>query len=140
MTIAKTRSIHATAADTSAAVDAFMATLQHPFHAEIQSLRAIVLAIDPAILEGIKWNAPSFRTSEYFATTHLRSKVGISVILHRGAKQRALQDDATALDDPAGLLHWLGPDRAMVQFRDGADLDQKTVAFQALLRQWIARL
>ena len=126
-----------TAADTRAAVDQFMAALDHPFKAEIETLRRAILAVDPAIAEGIKWNAPSWRTTEYFATTHLRSKVGLGLILHLGAKARALPEGGLAIDDPTGLLKWLGKDRAQVEFSTAADLQAKLPALQALLRQWI---
>jgi hypothetical protein len=63
---------HTTAADTTSAVDEFMRTLDHPFKKAIEAIRSSMLAADRAIAEGIKWNAPSFRTSEYFATTNLR--------------------------------------------------------------------
>jgi len=73
------------AADTTKAVDDFMAKLDHPHKRDIEALRKLVLAVDPAIREGVKWNAPSFRTTGYFATTNLRAKAGIGVILHLGA-------------------------------------------------------
>ena len=126
-----------TAADTRAAVDQFMAALDHPFKAEIETLRRAILAVDPAIAEGIKWNAPSWRTTDYFATTHLRSKVGLGLILHLGAKARALPEGGLAIDDPTGLLKWLGKDRAQAEFSSAADLQAKLPALQALLRQWI---
>ena len=63
-------------------VEIFLAALDHPLKPEILALRQIILAADPSITEGIKWNVPSFRTSEYFATMHLRAKDGIHVILH----------------------------------------------------------
>ena len=66
-------------------MDAFLASLDHPFLREILALREIILGADPSIVEGIKWNAPSFRTSEYFATFHLRARDGVQLILHRGA-------------------------------------------------------
>jgi hypothetical protein len=126
-----------TAADTRAAVDQFMAALDHPFKAEIETLRRAILAVDPAIAEGIKWNAPSWRTTDYFATTHLRGKAGFSLILHLGAKARALPAGGLAIDDPTGLLKWLGKDRAQVEFGTAADLQAKLPVLQALLRQWI---
>jgi hypothetical protein len=126
-----------TAADTRAAVDQFMAALDHPFKAEIETLRRAILAVDPAIAEGVKWNAPSWRTTDYFATTHLRSKVGLGLILHLGAKARALPAGGLAIDDPIGLLKWLGKDRAQVEFSTAADLQAKLPALQALLKQWI---
>lgn len=127
-----------TAADTSAAVDQFMAALDHPFKTEIETLRLAILAVDPSVAEGIKWNAPSWRTAEYFATTHLRSKTGLGLILHLGAKARALPDGGLAIDDPTGLLKWLGKDRAQVEISSAADLTAKLPALQALLRQWMA--
>lgn len=125
--------------DTTAAVDAFMAALEHPQHAGIEAIRRIILGVDPRIAEGIKWNAPSYRLHEYFATTHLRSKRGIGVILHLGAKRRDLPPD-WRVADPAGLLTWLGKDRAQIEFAGMDELRDRQSAFEALLRQWIAAL
>ncbi len=137
MTTKKTAARHATAADSTEAVDAFMATLQHPATADVQALRGLMRGVDAAVHEGIKWNAPSWRTHEYFATTHLRGRTGFALVLHLGAKARTLPAGGLELADPAGLLRWLGPDRAIVEFTDGADLATKGPALQALLREWI---
>jgi len=115
-----------------------MATLDHPHADAVQRLRAAVLGADPAIAEGVKWNAPSWRTSEYFATTHLRARTGVGLILHLGAQARALPVGGVAIDDPQGLLAWLGADRAQVAFADIADVEARAPALQAVLRQWIA--
>jgi hypothetical protein len=93
----------------AASVDAFLASLEHPFKREILALRQIMLGIDPAITEEIKWNAPSFRTTEHFATMQLRAKVGVQLILHFGARKR--DTTGITIDGPHGLLEWLGPDR-----------------------------
>ena len=58
--------MHKTPSDTSKAVDEFMKSL------------------------------PSFKTTEYFATTNLRTKKGIGLVLHFGAKVRTVA--ATSLD------------------------------------------
>jgi len=126
-----------TAADSTEAVDQFMAALDHPFKAEIATLRKAMLAVDPSVAEGIKWNAPSWRTTEYFATTHLRSKTGLGLILHLGAKVKTLPEGGLDIPDPAGLLKWLGKDRAQVEFASASDLQAKLPALQALLRRWI---
>jgi len=121
-----------------AEVDAFMATLDHPQKAALAALRALILSADPGIAEGIKWNAPSFRTTDWFATFNLRSKGDIQLILHFGAKVKALGDIAIA--DPSGLLKWLGTDRAMMNLSDIAAIESQRDAVVALLRQWIAVL
>lgn len=128
---------HSTAADTTAAVDAFMATLDAPRKGQVQALREAILAVDPSIAEGIKWNAPSFRTQEYFASFNLRGKQGPMLILHLGAKARDLPDGGIRIEDPAGLLKWLGKDRAQVVFTDADDVRARIPALQAILRQWI---
>jgi hypothetical protein len=118
-------------------VDAFLAALEHPHKAEILALRQTILAADPRIAEGIKWNAPSFRTSEWFATFHLRAKDGVQVILHFGAKVRDKSTARAAIADPESLLQWLADDRASVKFRDAGDVEARRSAFAAVIRQWI---
>jgi hypothetical protein len=124
-------------ASTPESVEAFLAALEHPFKQEIVALRQILLAVDPAITEEIKWNAPSFRTSEHFATMNLRVKAGVGVILHFGAKKNAISTTGVAISDPGSLLEWLGKDRAMVTFRDLKDVEAKRKAFVAVIREWI---
>ncbi|MGN7833118.1 DUF1801 domain-containing protein [Pseudoxanthomonas sp. 22568] len=131
--------MHRKTTDTTDAVDAYMAALDHPCKAEVEALRRIITGVDARIAEGVKWNAPSWRLDEYFATTHLRAKQGIGVILHLGAKTRA-PERKPAIDDPDGLLEWLGPDRARAAFADMADLRRRQAAFEAVLRQWIRLL
>jgi hypothetical protein len=121
--------------DGKAEVDAFMQALDHPHKPAIEALRRIMLDTDPAIREGIKWNAPSFRTGEWFGTTHLRAKPGIALILHFGAKVRSAP--TYAIDDPAHLLEWLGKDRAMIRFTDAAAVDAGRAALERILGQWI---
>lgn len=114
-----------------------MSELVHPHKPEIEALRKLVLEVDPSVREGVKWNAPSFRTSEYFATTHLQAKSGLRVVLHLGAKVRQLPSGGVTIEDPAKLLKWLGQDRAMVEFADAQQFNNSQAAFQAVLRQWV---
>ncbi len=129
---------HGTAADTSAAVDRFVRDLEHPHKDTVEAIRAAIMGADPGIAEGIKWNAPSYRTGEYFATTNLREKKGIGVVLHLGAKVRSLPAGGLVLDDPAKLLKWLAADRATVVFEGLADFERKRAPFVHLVREWIA--
>lgn len=123
------------ATDTSAAVDQFMSKLEHPHKSAVVELRRIIRAADPSIAEGVKWNAPSFRTTEYFATTHLRTRDGIGIVLHLGAKVR--ETLAFQVEDPRGLLKWLAKDRAIVNFAGVEDVKAHEGAIQAIVRQWI---
>lgn len=120
----------------AATVQTLISELDHPHKDAIVALRQLLLSADPAISEEVKWNAPSFRTSEHFATMHLRGQDAFQLILHLGAKSgRTVAKDAIA--DPDKLLKWLGPDRAAVTFNGAGDLANKRDALIAIVRQWI---
>ena len=121
-------------------VTAFLATVPPAQRSELQAVRAAILAVRPGIGEGIKWNAPSFRTEDDFATFHLRVKQGMQIILHTGAKIRALPKGGLRLDDPAGLVKWLAPDRCLVTLAGGAGLAAELRALQAIVQQWLAQV
>ena len=138
--MAKSQSVKATAKlppPEGNEVDAFLESLDHPRRDDIVRVRQVILSAAPGIVEEVKWNAPSFRTTEYFATTNLRARAGIGVILHLGAKARALPPGGLAIDDPEGLLKWLAADRAQVDLGAGEAFAGRAAAFQAVLRQWI---
>ncbi len=120
-------------------VATFLAQLEHPRKAEIEAVRALILSADPRIRESIKWNAPSFALADHFATFKLRPETTVQVVLHTGAKVRA-NPAAMSVDDPAGLLTWAAPDRAIVTFAHMAAIDTHRDALVALLQQWIAQL
>jgi hypothetical protein len=126
-----------TQSSASSEVETFLDALDHPRKPEILALRRIILGADPRIGERIKWNAPSFRTGEWFGTFHLRAKDGVQVILHFGAKKRDGFAPRTAIADPESLLEWLAEDRATAKFRDLADVEAKQSAFASVIRQWI---
>jgi hypothetical protein len=114
-----------------------MSKLVHPNKKEIEALRKLMLQLSPSVQEGVKWNSPSFRTTEYFATTNLRAKSGIRVILHLGARVRELPPGGITIDDPAKLLKWLGNDRAMLEIADAQNFNSQKTAFKAVLLQWL---
>ena len=126
---------------TDPAVIAFLRELDHPRKRDIEAVRQLVLAASPAIREGIKWNAPSFRTTDWFATVNLRAKDGdhVWLILHTGAK-KGVSAAGLVIADPAGLLRWLAKDRALVTFADEKDIAAKRKALQAIVRAWIRRM
>lgn len=129
----------AKAADGAQAVVEFLRGLDHPLRAELETVRELILDASPAIREGIKWNAPSFRTSEYFATFNLREKNRLRLILHFGAKVKD-GTNAPEIVDPDGLLEWLAKDRCMITLRDRDEVKAKAAALQAIVRQWITHL
>jgi hypothetical protein len=126
----------AAASSRDPAVSAFLEELEHPCRDEIAAARDLILAVDPSIADGIKWNSASFKTTEFFATVNWRHKAGVQLVLHRGAKAR--NDDVTLnIEDPADLLAWRDKDRALLTIPAG-ELKKHTKPLQAIIRQWIA--
>jgi uncharacterized protein YdhG (YjbR/CyaY superfamily) len=123
-----------------ARVVALLRDLRHPLKKEIEAVRRIILGVSPGINEGVKWNAPSFRTEkEYFATFNMRAKDSVQIILHLGAKVRpGLKPFKVA--DPKGLLKWLGKDRALATLGAGRDIPANRAAFEAIVRAWLKAL
>ena len=121
-------------------VDDFMHKLDHPMKTELEALRALILGTDPTIAESIKWNAPSFRTTEYFATANLRSTDAVQLIMHFGAKVGDISTTGVAINDPNGLLTWLAKDRATVKFRDMTAIVTNGTALVDIVRQWITHV
>lgn len=121
-----------------ASVEEFLRTLDHPLKREVETLRRIVLAADPTVRESIKWNAPSFLTTEHFATFNLHAKDRVRLIFHAGAKAGALARTGVKVDDPRGLLQWPAKDRAVAEFASAAEVEARRDALTALVRAWVA--
>jgi hypothetical protein len=116
-------------------VDELLAGLEHPLRADIEELRGVVRSASDGIGEEVKWNSPSFHTGEHFATMRLHGKVPLQLILHLGAKKAV--PDPGAVQDPEGLLRWLGPDRACIDFMAPGEVGRRADALKAILRQWV---
>ena len=122
---------------TEPAVATFMSELEHPLKPEIEAVRQLLLDAAPEIHEALKWNAPSYRTTDFFATFHLRSQDSLQLVFHMGAKAKATATTGIRIDDPTGLVKWLAKDRGLVTLGTGKDLQAKKDALQALVREWI---
>ncbi|MBK8270361.1 MAG: DUF1801 domain-containing protein [Planctomycetes bacterium] len=134
-----------------AEVDLFMHDLKHPMTPELESIRQLILGVSPSISEGIEWNSPSFRTSDWFATVNV---VGggrpprpgdpptLRLILHAGAKVKASSAKGLKIADPTGLLQWLARDRAMVMLtpKSSKEWEEQLAALKKIIKQWIAHL
>jgi len=121
-------------------VSEFLAGLDHPLKAEIETVRAIILGSDPGITELVKWNAPSFFFKDDFATFNLRPMDAVQVIFHKGAKVRDNETTVADIADPSGLLRWLAKDRGVVTFTGMDDIRSKEAALADLVRQWIGHM
>ena len=126
-----------TATQKNPEVETFLRGLTHPLKQEVEKVRQIVLDIDPKISEAIKWNAPSFKTTDFFATFHLRETKSLQIILHMGAKAKTTAQTGVQIEDPTHLCEWLSKDRCRVDLGAKAEIERRLPAFAALLQQWL---
>jgi hypothetical protein len=120
-------------------VDAFMQVLDHPHKAGIEHLRLLVKSLDARVTEEVKWNAPSFRLEDHFATFKLYPTKAIELVLHRGAKKKALEAPLQ-MPEASGLLKWAAPDRCVLHLASSQQLLARESEIRHLLQCWVAQL
>lgn len=128
------------ASRTDPAVATLVKQLAPPLRFQAEALRKLILAASPEIREEVKWNAPSFRTTEHFATMNVRLPGRLRLVLHAGAKKRKAPPGRAPVPDPEGLLEWLDDDRCMLTFGGLEEVQARGPALQAIVRSWLGRL
>jgi hypothetical protein len=113
-------------------VDAFMKELRHPFKAEVQAVREIILAANKKLAERIKWNAPSFYYGADLGAFNLHQTAYVQLIL---VFPNGLIDDGGA-----GLLMGTWRDRREVRFADMKDVLAKKAALRRVVNAWVERM
>jgi uncharacterized protein YdhG (YjbR/CyaY superfamily) len=134
---------HATGSEnpnTDAAVITYLKKLDHPLKKDMEAARKIILDVSPDICEGIKWNVPSFYTTDYFATFHVRATDSVQLIFHTGAKVKETAKTGLKIADPHGLIKWLAKDRCLLTLGKGQQIQANRKAFEEIVRQWITNL
>ena len=112
-----------------AVVDAYMRDIDHPFKAEMEAVRAIVLGASPKIAERIKWNAPSFYYKEDLGTFNPRASEFAHLIL--------LFPGGAGLPAKSSLLEGAQKDRREAKFYSLADVETKKRALEKLVKDWV---
>jgi len=111
-------------ADNTQAVNEYMAKLDHPLKAEVQAVREIILNVNKAITEQVKWNAPSFSyKGNYVVTFNLHSKDHVLLVFHNPAIIKVESD----------LLEGDYKDRRLVCFKDMRDVETKKTALEKIM-------
>lgn len=115
----------------------FIANLDHPLKDAMTKMREIILSVDAAITEQIKWKSPSFcYNGDDRVTFNIRSDK-VMLIFHRGAKVKESHGIGRLIDDPSGMLKWITDDRAVVEFAAFDKVSENEVALRDVVRRWI---
>lgn len=114
---------------TSKKVDDFLSGLDHPLKKEMQAIRRLIMEVDPAITEEVKWGGPSFYYKGDIATFSPRVKDQAVLVFHQGE----MLDARTVLEPaPKG--------KAYAKFSSMAEVKAKSEDLKAVIREWIQRM
>jgi hypothetical protein len=116
----------------TAAVDDFLATLEHPFATDVQSLRASILDAHPLVTERIKWKSPSFHVGA--------DDLGAFELRPRDFLRLILVFPHGHVDDPEGIMGGTWADRRELRFHGAEDVTAKVPALQRIVRDWVELL
>lgn len=109
-------------------VDEFIRNLDHPFKAEVQALRELILKVNKEITEEIKWNAPSFSyKGAYLVTFNLWEKERVHLVFHNPEISKV----------KSTLLEGHYDHRRMAYFTGMEDIRLKRFAFEKVLKDLI---
>ncbi|MBC6110792.1 DUF1801 domain-containing protein [Pedobacter fastidiosus] len=109
-------------------VDVYLENLDHPFKAEVELLRSIILSANDQLEERIKWNSPSFYFVKDFAAFNLRAKGYVQIIF--------IFYDGNIIESE-GLLQGKWKDRREARFYSLIDIHNKTSQLKDFVNDWI---
>jgi hypothetical protein len=126
-------------ASNDSALAAWLRSCNHPRRKVLDALRAIVRRAAPALVEEVKWNAPSFRLpgGEHCITCNVGARDRVRLVFHRGARAKDGTRPKQRIDD-GGLCEWPAPDRAVATFRSLEDVEASAGALVKFVRAWVA--
>jgi uncharacterized protein YdeI (YjbR/CyaY-like superfamily) len=104
-----------------------MESLEHPFKAELQRVREIILNTDSKMQETIKWGAPTFFYKRNLATLTVRTKKYVQLFFQQGA----------LISDRFGILEGEADQVRVARFKNMQEIEAKKEALQAVVRAWI---
>jgi hypothetical protein len=113
-------------------VEQYMAALDHPMKAEIETLRGIIRGASPKLSERIKWNAPSYFYGEDIVTfgPPARKTDEILLVFHH----------PSVVDIASGMLEGNYKDRRLATFKSMAEVEASREELVGILGQIVAKI
>jgi len=108
-------------------VNEFMDKLDHPFKAEVQAVREIIMNVNKHITEDIKWAAPSFSYKGYMVTFNLWAKQHVYLVFH----------NPEVVNIKSKILEGNYPTRRMVYFSDMKDVNAKKATLVKVVKELV---
>lgn len=119
-------------------VSDLLAALAHPQGELIDRIRKLVLSSGPELVEGVKWNAPSYSLEgNDIITFNFRSFEGVALIFHTGPKGKDTHTGTRMFEGGSRAITWLADKRFAITLADSGTLDAHAAEIAQLVNQWV---
>lgn len=120
-------------------VEQLLSLLDHPDIDLINQVRGLIKNAEPALAEGVKWNAPSYALDgNDIITFNLRSYGPVSLIFHTGPKGKDTKTGQRLFEDTSGLIEWVADKRFVLKIGDGRFRQTHAAEITHLVQTWAA--
>jgi hypothetical protein len=121
-------------------LEEFLNDLSEDKRLQVDTLRELILAAEPLLIEHIKWNAPSYvLDGEDRITFNLVNKQGlVKLVFHMGATRRENKKGIPVMSDKSGLIEWSSDIRGMITFATIEDININRSALKKIIKDWLA--
>ncbi|MBK7895615.1 MAG: DUF1801 domain-containing protein [Candidatus Promineifilaceae bacterium] len=120
-------------------VEQLLSLLDHPDINLINLVRETVKQAAPELVEGVKWNAPSYAlNSNDIITFNFRNYGSVSLIFHTGPKGKDTKTGQHLFEESTGLVEWVADKRFVLKVVDGRFLQTHSAHITQLIQTWTA--
>ena len=120
-------------------VEQLLSLLDHPQINLINEVREQIKQAEPALVEGVKWNAPSYALNgNDIITFNFRNYGFVSLIFHTGPKGKDTKTGQRLFEDNSGLIEWLADKRFVLKVGNGRFLHAHAAKITQLVQTWVA--
>ena len=103
----------------------------------IEFLRTIIQAAEPELVEGIKWNSPSYALqSNDIITVNTRNYGCVALIFHTGPKGKDTHTGIYPFEAEPEVVTWVADKRFVVRCPSVESVEDKKAVLTSLVRQW----
>lgn len=119
-------------------VDEFLKNLESPETALINQTRNEITNASTKLVEGIKWNAPSYSISgNDIITFNFRNFGNVALIFHTGPKGKDTHTGKTLFTGSPGIIEWVADKRFVLKIEGTDWLDENKAMLSGLIKKWI---
>ncbi len=106
---------------------------------QVNALRSVILNSEPALVEGIKWNAPNYTfNGEDRMTFSLFNKQNkVKLVIHMGSTRKENKSGKPVLVEDEGIVEWNSDIRGTISFDNMTDIKEKLPSLRKVLKRWL---